>query len=323
VILLWGVPDDPPLALVRRELEGSPVAFLDQRLVLDTELKLDDGYRGRLSVGGQSVALEDITAAYIRPYAFHKIPVVHLAGEDSPEWKHALSLEQALAGWLDCAPAFVVNRPTPMAGNASKPFQLAAIERMGFAVPRTLVTTDPAAAQEFWSTHGEVIYKSVSGVRSIVGRLTARHSDRLESVRWCPTQFQEFVPGVDHRVHVIGGRVFTCRITSTGDDYRYAEFDGGSTEMHAAELPDDVAARCAELARALELPVAGIDLRLTPEGIWYCFEVNSSPGFEWFERVTGQRMGRALATLLRSPSGVPAGWSFDNPIGSQFCATGQ
>lgn len=302
MILLWGVPDDPPLTLVRRELEGSAVAFLDQRLILDTELALHDDYRGLLSVGGQAVALKDITAAYIRPYAFHKIPVVQLAGENSPEWNHARNLEQALAGWLDCAPALVVNRPTPMAGNASKPFQLAAIARKGFAVPKTLVTTDPAAAREFWTTHGEVIYKSVSGVRSIVGRMNDAHSERLESVRWCPTQFQEFIPGVDHRVHVIGGRVFTCRITSTGDDYRYAEFDGGSTEMHAAELTEEIAERCVELARALDLPVAGIDLRRTPDGVWYCFEVNSSPGFEWFERVTGQRMGQALASLLRSAS---------------------
>ncbi len=44
--------------------------------------------------------------------------------------------------------------------------------------------------------------------------------------------------------------------------------------------------------------MAGIDLRLDPEGRWYCFEVNPSPGYSFFQEHTGQRIDRAIARLL-------------------------
>ena len=70
--------------------------------------------------------------------------------------------------------------------------------------------------------------------------------------------------------------------------------------IQAVELPADCAARCRDLARALELPFSGIDLRRTPEGTWYCFEVNTSPGFFYFESATGLPIGDAVARLLLS-----------------------
>ena len=64
-----------------------------------------------------------------------------------------------------------------MASNNSKPYQALLIQALGFAVPETLVTTDPDAVLAFWQRHGTVVYKSNSGIRSIVSRLTdAAHS---------------------------------------------------------------------------------------------------------------------------------------------------
>jgi glutathione synthase/RimK-type ligase-like ATP-grasp enzyme len=54
----------------------------------------------------------------------------------------------------------------------------------------------------------------------------------------------------------------------------------------------------------MRLPVAGIDLRRTPEGEWYCFEVNPSPAFTYYESRTGQPIGRAIAKLLAAGSNV-------------------
>ena len=66
----------------------------------------------------------------------------------------------------------------------------------------------------------------------------------------------------------------------------------------STELPDAVAARSRRLASALGLPVAGIDLRVTPAGEWYCFEVNPSPAFSYYESATGQPIAAAVAGLL-------------------------
>jgi hypothetical protein len=300
VILLWGLAAESPLARVREELAnlGVPAVLVNQHEVLGTEVHLEIGpdVTGWVRTPEARVALEDVTAVYVRPYDTRSVPAVRTAGPSSPEWRHAARVEEVLWAWADATPALVVNRASAMAANGSKPFQAELIRRFGFRVPRTLVTSDPDAADAFWAQHGEVVYKSVSGVRSIVSRLGPTHRERLADVAHCPTQFQAYVPGTEYRVHVVGDEVFACRIVTEATDYRY----GGehTVELCAAELPGGVADRCRTMAAAMELPVAGVDLRRTPSDEWYCFEVNPSPGFDYFQRGTGLPIGAAIARLL-------------------------
>jgi RimK-like ATP-grasp domain len=301
-VLLWGILEDGPLAAVRDALiqRGVSVFFVDQREVLHTEIDLtvDSGVSGIVRLSDRACALEAVRAAYIRPYDTRELPDVAEAGRESAAWRHALAIDDVLSSWLDLTPALVVSRPAAMASNHSKPFQAAVIRSFGFAVPDTLITTDAKAAREFWDRHQTVVYKSISGVRSIVSRLNATHSDRLTDVMWCPTQFQQYIAGHDCRVHVVGDEVFACEITAGADDYRYAARQGVDVEIRPCRVPDDVAQRCRALAAALDLPVAGIDLRLAPDGRWYCFEVNPSPGFTYYQAATEQPIAESIANLL-------------------------
>jgi D-alanine-D-alanine ligase-like ATP-grasp enzyme len=68
--------------------------------------------------------------------------------------------------------------------------------------------------------------------------------------------------------------------------------------MRAYDLPTDWAERCQELATTAGLLVAGIDFRRTPEGQWYCFEVNPSPAFTYYQTTTEQPIDEAIARLL-------------------------
>src|SRR5215469_1809374 len=235
MILLWGLLGDTPLVAVRNALcrLGAPIAFLDQRLVLDTEIELDVGVvvEGCVRTPTLGIGLGSITAAYMRPHDTQRLPVIEQAGQESPAWHHAVRIDDALYSWADLTPALVVNRPAAMASNNSKPYQAIHIQALGFAIPETLITTDPQAAREFWKRYGTVIYKSISGIRSIVSRLTSDQLERLEDVRWCPTQFQQYIPGNDYRVHVVGGNIFACEIISMVDDYRYAARRGAAVEI--------------------------------------------------------------------------------------------
>jgi glutathione synthase/RimK-type ligase-like ATP-grasp enzyme len=184
-----------------------------------------------------------------------------------------------------------------MSLNGSKPHQLAAVAAAGFAVPQTLVTNDPETALAFTQRHERVIYKSVSSVRSRVNILAPAHLTRLADLRWCPTQLQEWIPGQDIRVHVVGDDVFATAIETSAVDYRYP---GAGEEPHlsAACLPENVADRCRTMSVSMGLLFAGIDLRRSPSGAWYCFEVNPSPGFTYYEAATGQPIAAAVARLL-------------------------
>ncbi|HSO69344.1 MAG TPA: hypothetical protein VLQ67_06855, partial [Arachnia sp.] len=163
----------------------------------------------------------------------------------------------------------------------------------GFDVPTGLLTTDPEAARAFVARHGKVIVKSTSAVRSIV-RLVSADED-FSAVEWCPTQFQAFVPGVEFRAHVLGEDVFAHRIESNAIDYRY-----GGAALIPDELPVDVARRCVALTRRLGLELAGLDLRVTPEGAWFCFEANTSPVWSAYDD-----QGDIARALARHLAGVP------------------
>jgi glutathione synthase/RimK-type ligase-like ATP-grasp enzyme len=304
LILVWGLGPEKPLELVCRELGrlGVPVLLLDQHDVLACAVDLAVGAEvgGTLRTREHTVDLRTVTAAYLRPYESYRVPAVAREGPGSVAWRHAVAFENAVWCWAELTPALVVNRSQAMAANGSKPYQLEQIRRLGFAVPDTLLTTDPDQALAFWERHGTVVYKSVSGVRSIVARLRPEHRDRLADVAGCPTQFQQYVPGRDHRVHVVGGEVFPCEVVSDADDYRYP--GPHAVQLKACRLPEEVEDRCRALAAALELPVAGVDLRRTPEGEWYCFEVNPAPAFAYYEEATGQPISAAVARLLAAGS---------------------
>jgi hypothetical protein len=303
LILLWGLPGERPLARVAEELalRGAPMQLLDQRdeFATSAELAYDQRLHAVAIAGGRRLHLDAVTAAYHRCHDARRLPRVAAAGPGSAEWQQVLAVEDLLLGWLEITCALVVNRPSEMGANSSKPYQLALIAASGLRVPDTLVTTDPVAAEAFWARHGEVVYKSVSGVRSKVARLRSADRSRLADIAFCPTQLQQFIPGTDYRVHVVREHVFATRIESDADDYRYSG-EGPRPVLSACELEEGLARRCVTMCARMGLHVAGIDLRRTPDGEWFCFEVNPSPAYSYYEDATGQPIAAAIAELLVS-----------------------
>jgi glutathione synthase/RimK-type ligase-like ATP-grasp enzyme len=206
--------------------------------------------------------------------------------------------------WCEITPARVVNRVYPSSSNASKVFQSHLIREAGFEVPDTLLTDDPDEVRAFLAEHGDLIFKSASGARSVVTHLDADRLARLERVAHCPTVFQELLVGTNVRVHVVGDEVFATRVETAALDYRYAMVQTGvPAELSAIELPAELAARCVELSRRLDLAFAGIDLMFASDGSTYCFEVNPCPGYSYYELSTGQPISAALARYLADQAG--------------------
>lgn len=283
MILLIGQSNDPPLRAVAAELERMGATYL----FVNGNTKLLKPWQPRseavLSVSGKLVPLEEVRSAYLRP----------LGASESERQAFV-----TLLAWADQAPALVVNRPTASLPNNSKPLQAQWIIRLGLRVPETLITTDPQAASDFVRLHKEVVYKSTSGVRSIVRRLSRERFAELQNVRHCPTQFQRYIPGNDLRVHVVGETISALRIASDRDDYRYAARDGGAIEVSRVELDATLADSLRAVVRQMSLLVAGIDLRRTPTGEFYCLEINPSPAFTYYEQLAGVALARAIAELL-------------------------
>jgi glutathione synthase/RimK-type ligase-like ATP-grasp enzyme len=284
------------------EIEA-PYRLFNQRLSSECDMELEVGDRGvdgSLRLQDETFRLEDISAVYFRLMDDRILPELEGAPSDSPARLHTRALHDALYRWIEITDALVVNRSDPQGSNSSKPYQAQLIAAHGLRVPETLITNDPEEVLAFRRAHGAVIYKSMSGVRSIVHKLSDEDIGRLDDITWCPVQFQALVPGHDVRVHVVDRDIHATQIVSDAVDYRYAKQAGGSAELRAFDLPPEVAERCVELTAALGLSFAGIDLRMGPSGGATCFEVNPSPAYSYYEGNTGQPISRSLARLLKA-----------------------
>ena len=312
MILVAGIPEERPVALVTAALEDMGAAYrvFDQRRVASAKLQLEIGdasaggaIGGVLTLEQETIPLAEISGMYLRTMDDRLLPGILELPPVAPERLHCRRFHELLSRFADIAPARVLNRPADTGSNHSKPYQAQVIRESGFDIPETLITNDPNAAREFmeriWSSGGNVIYKSVSGVRSIVRRVEQQDLARLDHIRWCPTQFQRHVAGTDIRVHVVGDCSLAAAISSDATDYRYAAREiGVGPEIVACELEPRVEALCVRLAEKLRLPLAGIDLRRTAEGRYVCFEVNPSPAFSYYEGHTGLPIANRIARFL-------------------------
>jgi glutathione synthase/RimK-type ligase-like ATP-grasp enzyme len=286
VIVVCGALDDSPVARVLEAVAArrAEVVHVDAALAAamrhDLELGGDPrgpACRGWLELDGRRVPAEAVRGIYLR------LPA------PAPPARSAL-LELAAAGDL-----VAVNRPGAGRAHAARPYQLGLARAAGFDVPATLVTSDVAAARAFLRVHRTVIYKSISGTRSVVAVLGDAEVARLDDLGAGPIQLQAFVAGLDVRVHVVGDRWFACAVRPGG-------------ELEACELPAEVGARAVGLARAHGLALAGLDLRRTDADRWCCFEVDPSPGFSRYEEATGHLIAAAIARLLLSEAGSGSGY---------------
>lgn len=300
LVAVFGDLEEGPCELLVQALRalGGPVLLLDALRGEPTDVAWALDPDGRLSgtVGsdGGAVPLAALQGLYLRPGDPRRRP----PGDDAA--RHAR--RQAWAqGWVDVGeltPARVANRLSAMNSNASKPLQSQVLAACGFAVPPMLLSNEPQEVLDFEARHGALIFKSASGVRSIVRPLDEQARQRLHQVSHTPVLFQKRLSGTNVRVHVVGDALFATEIDSDGLDYRYAGREGARTTLRATTLPPDVQACCRRAARCLGLPFAGLDLMLADDGQVYCFEANPSPGYSYYEDATGQPISAALARWL-------------------------
>jgi hypothetical protein len=298
VILVLGSMHDSPLSLLRGRLEKLQLPYVHadlqdpQSAMMNMTVCYGEA-SGELVLGEQVCRLEDFTGVSVR------IGATSRSRYDATVSDTAQSRTlRLLLSWCEVTPARVVTRPSVGGSNYSKPYQAQLIRRHGFPVPDTLVTNDPDLALAFYDEHRRVVYKSISSTRSIVRELDQEDLKRMESILWCPTQFQELISGRNVRVHTVNGQCYATAIDTDATDYRYRAGPNDRVQLSGVHLPDDLSARCLGLAEALGVPLAGIDLIVTSSGVAYCLEVNTSPAFSYYEYQTSQPIGYALAEYL-------------------------
>jgi glutathione synthase/RimK-type ligase-like ATP-grasp enzyme len=306
VILVLSFPNN---AHVQRVLEhvkrdvtvmdtGSFSAFagIDARLGSgkpERSLRLPDGVR---------VDLDDVRVVWrrrLRPLS------VHADLTDSAARLFAWSeTDEALQGMLHTLECPWMNTPAADEVAQRKIRQLHLAREIGLSIPETLVTDDPALAAQFVASYppdGVITkaFRNIAEASRWTRRVTAEDLARIDSVRYAPVTFQEFVPAVlDLRVIIVEDDTFAASIRSSPGyetDYRPGL---GTAIVEPYELPAAVAEGLHRLMQAFELRYGAIDMRVTPEGEHVFLEVNPGGEYLFASDRTRQPVAQAIAAAL-------------------------
>lgn len=232
-----------------------------------------------------------------------------------PEVKKFIENEcnAAISGfYLNLRDAFWVNHPQNNRIASNKLYQLNLAYKLGFEIPDTLVTNNPAIAKEFYYKHnGNVVSKPLNQPYLEVDdqyflvythKIEEEDLEKFNLVSYSPTLLQEFIPKkIELRITIIGDKVFTASIDSqasnkTKIDWRHYDFQNVSHSPF--ELPEKVKDLSFQLIKRLGLVFGAIDMILTPDGKYIFLEVNPNGQYLWIELLTGLPISQAIADLL-------------------------
>ncbi|MFD7896464.1 ATP-dependent carboxylate-amine ligase [Streptomyces sp. NPDC059743] len=211
-------------------------------------------------------------------------------------------------GLLAALPCRWLSPPGPAVDAEYKPLQLRIAAESGLAVPRTLITNDPAAAQRFADDVGRLVYKPFHPVRGVVeGRTAAVYTSIVDprdishpDIATTAHLFQEWVPKAHEvRLTAIGQEIFSAEI-HTDSERGYVDWrsDYESHVYRVCKQPADVSDGVWRMLNRLGLPYGAFDFVVTPNGEWVFLEVNPSGQYGFIEVATGLPITGAVADYL-------------------------
>lgn len=289
ILIRLGDPTDlcSKLLAARAELAGLDDVFLNEE-------KLGDQWDFRVSKESVSLFANDTPIELSRAIFFPRF-------SPKPSWDRSADRETAYAAirerrsainhFLCRVPGPVVNRPYVGLENGSKPLQMIELVQAGFRVPPWIVTNSRLEAFRFDACMPKgCLFKSVSGMRSSVGRMTNLPGN--DEILATPIVVQRFVSGYDVRCHVVDDICIATMMSGTkGIDYRDK---GAEARFEAISVPRGLEQLMLGYARSKGIFLSGFDFKVDKAGCWHCLEMNPAPTFVTYELATGQKVTEAI-----------------------------
>jgi glutathione synthase/RimK-type ligase-like ATP-grasp enzyme len=211
--------------------------------------------------------------------------------------------QAAILGLLRTSSAAVwINEPEATRLAENKLVQLAAAERAGLSVPRSLLSQDPGQIRAFCRAlpgAGAAVVKPVRGTslyHLFTHVVTADHLASDEALSLAPALYQELIPGESHvRAHCFGEAVVSVLIESEALDWRQ---NLAEPSFAPYRLPATTERQLLAVVRGLGLRMGVVDLKLNArrEPVW--LEVNPQGQFLFAEALSGVELTAAFASFL-------------------------
>jgi len=203
-----------------------------------------------------------------------------------------------------------VNHPQANGKMESKIRQLWLANEIGFRIPETVITNDPASVRELAQRHpGALVAKALYSPLIeeedrdhfiFTSQIDEPDLDDDAEISVCPSIYQEaLTPKIDYRVTVIGDQVISARVESVDNtavalDWRTQE--EGLT-FGQCSLPEDIEGLCRRYVEQSGLLFGAIDL-VEHDGEFYFLEINPNGEWGWLQKPHGFPIAETLCDLL-------------------------
>lgn len=288
------------IELMRR---GLPYFRLNSEELSEAEFtfSLDGSGTARsISVGPRSLDLGAVEAVWYRR-AVHPIPKVPL----SPAERHFVSGEiRHLVTGLVLNPRVKWVNPIDKVSIAEhKLYQLQVAAKLGFRIPRTLVSNDVEKLKAFAleNPNGTICKPIYHGLffdgtsnHSIYTRRFDVDTLDADSVKACPVLLQEEIPRIgDVRVTFIGRHCFVADVRGNPSLVDWRD-PGMAVDFSVSAIDDKTTTLCRNLLMDLGLAYGAFDFVRTPSDELVFLEVNPTGEWAWLENRLGFPMRDAF-----------------------------
>jgi len=307
----WDIPTDSVVGELNQmnvKVFRLNTEYLCERFDFDIQIN-QNGLNGGFSSITRDICLSDIKSIYFRR---PKYPMLNNLDERSKDF--VVSEMKAFLRWLWLALSdkFWVSKVPAIRQAESKIDQLRVVPKLGFNIPKTLISNSPEKARKFYDVcEGKIInkvlrngYVQIDGVGFNVytNRITKKDIENFQAISMLPCVFQERIEKkYELRITVVGNRVFATEIHSqhnekTKDDWRKYDLDNTPHKIH--NLPKDIEKKCLSLLRYYDLSYGAIDMIVTPDDKYVFLEINPNGQWLWLEYLTGEPMSKSIAKIL-------------------------
>ena len=262
------------------------------------------GLHKAISISAKDLILEDVKSVWYRR-AIHPIPDLPLSRSEinfvAGELRH-------LATGLVLNPKVTWVNPIDKVFLAEhKLYQLRLATKLGFHVPRTLISRDREKLKAFVGSNknGTICKPIFHGLFfdgeshfSVYTRRVDIDSFDAASLDGCPVMLQEEIPRIaDVRATFIGDQYFVADIKAEKSAVDWRRPDASAEYSHS-DLSDDVVKKCRALLSELGLKYGAFDFIRTPEAELIFLEINPTGEWAWLENRLGFPMRDAFVKLF-------------------------
>lgn len=248
---------------------------------------------------------ESLKSIYFRRAVYPREPSVN--GESLDEQLNRTHRSAFMRSFMVLDSCKWMNHPAATYQAEHKAVQLSLAHRLGFTIPRTVITNHSKGVLQAAAGDRLVAVKGLETVLLWQGKLETFGYTSLVDTEFAQRSYLSSAPLIaqqaledklDLRVTVVDDQVFCVSVTAHGHpiigDWRLAKTDA---EFQLFELPPDVVKRCLRLTASLGLVFEAIDLALR-DGTYFFLEINPTGEWGWLVDQAGLAIDKAISNSL-------------------------